>query len=448
MDGLRLVGDTLTHLELISISPLQLRDLFNTCPKLTSLRLKYVNAIPPSSDSLKYPRLTHLALHGLMPDALSKGNLIRILSIFPGLVSLQISPMPDSSFLPALQEYCPSLRTLSYGRELDIMGDVVHVKGKGITVAQVGEGSMFVQDHLITFLRQHAHTLKELDLDIHIDEDASSTWELSDCKFTRQGNPSSISFENLETLRFAEEDDSTMPCLEWIMTNAPKLESISLPESFYTTNILAPLKNVKHLKKIRINDANGYSDDGAMEQFLNHHIALGDQSTLEEVKIYFDTYDMTSVSWLPLLSQLKRLKTLHLFSEFVKGQCASFLNQLGKGCPALEHLTLGYDQANFEHGMIAAFGTHPNLKEFHIGAMDLSESELRCLADFPKLKRAYVCCPVSESITEYLRGHVQIIPLYRYQTYNDVKRSNSLDFHYDLDDIDDLESLDGSDVYI
>lgn len=91
--------------------------------------------------------------------------------------------------------------------------------------------------------------------------------------------------------------------------------------------------------------------------------------------------------------------------------------------------------------MIAAFGTHPNLKEFHIGAMDLSESELRCLVDFPKLKRAYVCCPVSESITEYLHGHVQIIPLYLYQTYNDIKRSKSLDFHYDLDNIDDLESL-------
>ncbi|CDH57688.1 predicted protein [Lichtheimia corymbifera JMRC:FSU:9682] len=412
LKGLAMVADTLTHLEVGFNSSLHLLDILRTCPNLTFLKTKGVDVVlPSSSSSLQYPRLTHLGLHSWSPVYVDIENL---LGLFPKLVWFEISPMPEgSSVLHVLPQQCPSLRTLSYGREIEEKEAkrIIHVKGRGITVARLGEGDMVVQDDLIKFLSQHHQTLKELDLDIQVfnPEDYTIPWDLADGKLIHYGTVVPMSFPVLQTLRVADEDYYTLPCLQWILENAPQLESISIPEPLFIRDTARGLKKLKHLKKLHVNDASGLVDGRVIGPLLQHHAALGDRSTLEHIQVNFDTYQLSDVAWLPFVCGLKKLKKLDLFADYMMGDCIPFLKKLGKGCPSLDELMLGYGGANFEGGLITALGTHPNLRSLYIGAHALSEHELRCLANFPKLERVYLYLPPSDSLRDYLPKRIQLI---------------------------------------
>ncbi|CDH60956.1 predicted protein [Lichtheimia corymbifera JMRC:FSU:9682] len=415
LKGLAMVADTLTHLDIGFNASLHLYDVMQTCRNLTFLKFQDVDAvIPPSPSSLQYPRLTHLGFHSYSEESVEEDNLVRVLSLFPNLVSLAISPMPeDSSILPLLTQQCPHLRMLSYGPEMEVDRPIIHVEGKGITVARFGEGDMFYQDDLMTFLSQHHQTLQELDLHIFIDADShcSSPWTWTDDrKLIHDGKVVPMSLPNLQTLRITEDDDAAAPCLEWIMENAPQLQSITIPESLFLTDTTAlGLKQLKHLKKLHVKDASGVTEDGGViTPLLQHHAALGDRSTLEHIQVNFATYELSEVTWLPFVCGLKQLKKLALFTDFrMGGDCIPFLKKLGKGCPALDNLMLGY--GDFEDGLITALGTHPNLKSLYIGAHSLSEHELRSLANFPKLERVYIRFPPPDSLANYLPKRIQLI---------------------------------------
>ncbi|KAJ8657662.1 hypothetical protein O0I10_006728 [Lichtheimia ornata] len=414
LKGLAMVADTLTHLDLGYNSSLHLRDIMQTCPNLTFLRFHDVNAVIPSSiGSLQYPRLAHLGIHSYSPENVEKDNLVRVLSLFPNLVSFEMSPMPeDSSILLLLTQQCPHLRTLFYGREMEEKDTkpIIHAKEKGITVARLGQDDMFDPDGLITFLSQHHQTLKELDLDIDIEDedDGHSSWGLKDGNLIRHGKVVPMSFPNLQTLRIAGDDYSSTPCLPWILENAPQLESITVPESRFTRDTTQGLKQLKHLKKLHVNDVFGKVKDAAIGPLLQHHAALGDRSTLVHIQVTFDTDQLSDVAWLPLMCGLKQLKKLDLFADRMRRDCIPFLAKLSIGCPALDDLMLGYPSTHLEDGLIEVLCPHPNLRSLYIGD-HLEDEDLFCLANFPKLERVYLCFPPPDYIVDSLPKRIQLI---------------------------------------
>ncbi|KAJ8657634.1 hypothetical protein O0I10_006700 [Lichtheimia ornata] len=414
--GLAMVADTLTHLDIGYNSSLRLCDIMRTCPNLTFLKFQDVNAfMPPPPSSSKYPRLTHLRLHSWSSESIEKNNIARILSLFPNLVSFEIWPMPeDSSILPLLSQQCPHLRTISYGREMETGFDIprVDVKEKGITFAGMGEGETLDQDELIKFLFQHHKSLKVLDMSLDIAAYGHSAWDFMDGKLVAVKHDNLVvplSLPNLHTVRVAVEEYSAVPCLQWVLENAPLLETVSVPESILIRDTVRGLKQLKHLTTLDIIEASGLVDDGVIGPLLQHHAALGDKSMLKHIEIDFVTAQISNIAWLPLVCDLKYLKKLDLSANYFTADWRPFLSNLGKGCPALEELTLGHSITNFHEGLIAALDTHPNLKTLYIGASRLSEHELRHLGNFPRLQRVYLCFPVPDSIANYLRQHMEVI---------------------------------------
>lgn len=211
LNGLEMVSDTLTHLDLSDESSLHLLDIMKTCPNLTSLKFCFVDAVIPSSteSALQYPQLTHLAIQLVSPEIVHNDNLIRIFSMFPQLVFMGIGIMPDSSILPLLQKHCQHLRMIDFGHGMETRHPIIDVKDKGIAVARLGHAYHFKQDDMIKFLLQHCHTLMELDLSIHVTTDWCNAFEFVDGKVINreQGDGAAsirVSFPSLHTLHLAE----------------------------------------------------------------------------------------------------------------------------------------------------------------------------------------------------------------------------------------------------
>lgn len=163
LKGLHLIADSLTHLEIWCRGCIQSRDILETCPNLSSLIAEEANVtMPLLSSSTCYPKMTHLKLVDLPTKAITYGNMINILSQFPSLLSLEITPMPYSSLLTVLHKYCPYLQVLSYGAyHNNLMHNMdVYPNQKGIMLARLDENGACMQDDLIQFLHLHQHSLE------------------------------------------------------------------------------------------------------------------------------------------------------------------------------------------------------------------------------------------------------------------------------------------------
>lgn len=368
-----MVADTLTHLDIGYNSSLHLRDILRTCPNLTFLKVKDVDIfMPPSSSLQQYPHLTHLGLHSWVPENVKKNYLVRILKLFPNLRSFEVYPMPeDSSILPLLSQQCPHLRTISYGREMQTGFDVPMVDGKekGIMVAGIGEGETLDQDELIKFLFQHHKSLKVLDMSLDIAAYGHSAWDFMNGKLVAIKHDSRVvplSLPNLHTVCITVEEYSAVPCLQWVLENAPLLGTVSVPESILIRDTVRRLKQLNHLATFHVREASGVVDDGVIGPLLEHHAAVGDRSTLKHIEINFATSQISNIAWLPLVCDLKWLKKLELSADYFSDDWRPFLSNLSKGCPALEELMLGHPMTNFYEGLITALDIEDFIYQCHL----------------------------------------------------------------------------------
>lgn len=414
--GLRLIADSLTHLTLLYFSSIQLRDILELCPNLVSLNADDLDVVTPSSPSLRYPKMTHLGLlSSLSERALDHEDMVDLISRFPSLLSLEIGPMPDSKLLTILHEHCTHLQRLHYGGGYLSTGKFdVHPNPKGITSAHFFGGVSYHQDDLIQFLHLNQHSLETITLVGHINGD-NGRWKLQHDKVVSNGavgllpendpTQSKASFTQLTSIDFFPYSDTRDDIMKWMIWNAPNLKAISIPESHLQIDMAKAMTRSQHLSKLTINRMIGHHDFGGISEFLKFHIAKEGLSTLEEMTLNMNR-PIHHVTWLPLISRLKCLKTLELLSPDILEGAKLTLVAIGLGCPALESLTLGNTGVKLGDGLIKPLCKLPNLKCLRIGARILSQPDLLALIEFPKLERLYLYYDVPDCIKEMLHNYI------------------------------------------
>ncbi|KAJ8652390.1 hypothetical protein O0I10_011970 [Lichtheimia ornata] len=422
ISGLQMIADSLTHLYIMDGHCLELCDILESCPNLVSLSMDEVGVDVPLPPSARYPKLTHLAIHNVSDIPLDDDAIEDILSRLPSLLSFEITPKADSSLLPILHELCPYLQRLYFGdRSFRADKIDVHPNRKGITLARFhGFKDFYVQDHLIQFFLTHRNTLETFDCDGDIIRHYDALWELSDGRILQIGDRRGKILENdptqsdtslirLASIRFAEFCSSSCnPFISWIVLNAPNLTTISIKESLFQPEIANVMTKSKKLSKLEITRPwedqyiFGEEDNEGIVQFLEYHIAMGDQSTLQEITICTGMSLTISETSISRIARLPCLKTLELIAYHIPKECTSAL----AGCSSLQKLTLGGRRATFADDLMMPLSTLPNLKCLRIRAESLSEVDLVALTTFPRLEQLYLECAVPDSIMARLRKHI------------------------------------------
>lgn len=389
----------------------------------------------PSSSTASYPKMISLALYGISEAALAYDNMVDVLSRFPSLLILEVSPMPESRILTVLQEHCPYLQRLFYGpKRLDYTTPdplTVYPNRRGMVSVHLGdEESSFQQDDLIQFLYQQRKSLQMIDFNGKIRKDHDGLWELSNGKVMqcndRAGSlsfahddpsqqQSEASFKRLVNfdLWMMDETQAT-PFIQWILLNASNINAIRILDSNCQPDIANAMVSLKHLSRFEIdthNETGGRYSTG-IQQFFEYHIAMGEHSTLEEVIIHMWKYVETSAKvWIPFLSQLRCLKKFHLSADTISKDCLSSLEEIGRGFPALNELTLGVDGSEMAHGLLKTLRLHPNLKCLRIGASSLSDNDLVALCKFRNLKYLHLQCAVPKDLVAILQDHISNVEI-------------------------------------
>ncbi|KAJ8652704.1 hypothetical protein O0I10_011649 [Lichtheimia ornata] len=429
INGLRLIADTLTHLEIQLYPDIQLRDVLETCPNLVSLDAKDVDFVMPSSPSLRYPKITHLAIHEMSERARSYVNMIDLLSRFPSLLSFVITPMPGSGLLTVLHKYFPYLQVLYFGERVYGEDNIdVRPNGrKGIVSAYLGgfEANIntYRHDDLVQFLHLNRNTLEELEFEGDID-DGNSFWKLENGKVIQQRDnqhsplrsgdddptQTGTSFMKLGRIDFSgAEPDVCGSLITWLISNAPNLKATSLNQSYIQSNVANSMIQLKHLSKLEIHRTPTVDDFEGIIQFFQHHIEMGDQSALEEIV----TYKISpGIAWMPLIPRLKRLKKLKFLVNAIHDNCIPLMDEMAQGCPALEKLILGLPEAELPDDVLKPWRRHQNLKCLKFGAESLTANDAITLCTFSNLKTLQLECDASDDLLEVLRNHIPKIELY------------------------------------
>ncbi|KAJ8652712.1 hypothetical protein O0I10_011657 [Lichtheimia ornata] len=361
--GLQMIADSLTHLGIYQCPELELRDILETCPNLVSLKTMDVDAGMPLSSS--YPKIKLLELHEQREQAHTHEHMVDVLSRFPSLRMLKITPMCTSTVLPILRQHCPYLEAISLRCTSPDFGVTTandHQDRKGITSAYLGGADFYHQDDLIEFLYMQRESLEILDFHGRLQVN-NAFWEISADGRVQPRNTSShpekdplspSSFTRLVDLRFTSIiPSSSMPMLLWIVLNAPNLNAIHIYNSNFQPSVANAIIKLGHLQKVQIEEdyIMGHTDDNIIDgyyhgirQFFEHHVALGDHSTLKHVVVHMPFVNAFEQTWLPLLSQLRCLKVLELRGKIAYGDCTladnciPIMKRIRRDCPALETL--------------------------------------------------------------------------------------------------------------
>ncbi|KAJ8652590.1 hypothetical protein O0I10_011736 [Lichtheimia ornata] len=433
INGLQLVGDSLTHLA-IEGDPynIELYRIVESCPNLVSLVVDNVRVVM-SSSSGRYPKMTHLRIYNVPVAVPSDDDVIDLLSRFPSLLSFDITPKPSSSVLTLLHEHCPYLQQLHYGcysgatDEPDLHKVELHPNGKGITSAHLGnEGYDYDHDDLIQFLHLHRHSLEAIDFGCSNINDNDCHWKLENGNVVLQAHdhhrdmPTSLLPENdptqtktifkrLVDVSFLNDDPSSSSrgFMLWLISNAPNLKAIHLTESHFLPDVSKAMIKMSHLSKLEITRVAGTAEYiDPIISLMQHHIAMEDQSTLEEIIIHIDGGNMDAVTWLGFISQMKRLKDLSLLTRVIPEDCLPALEKIGQGCSSLESLTLGtwsYRGSSIADGVIRSFRQHPNLKHLTIESKSLLATDVLALNTLPRLERLRLNYYTPDLVKDMLR---------------------------------------------
>ncbi|CDH54822.1 predicted protein [Lichtheimia corymbifera JMRC:FSU:9682] len=404
--GLQMIADSLTHLTLYDCTSLQLRDILEACPNLVFLQTSHVDAGMSLSSSSTYPKIKHLALYNQSAQARSHEDMVDVLARFPSLRILEIPPMPDSNLLPILHTHCPYLQAIFYAytsEDFDVTILSVHPNRKGIASACL-YGDDYKQDDLIRFLHLQRDSLEVIHFCGSINIHANAYWTISNGRVLPPtpdyNNPS---FPRLVDLHFTNDDPSSQ-------------SSIHFHYSYFLPGIANAMTKLKHLQKLQTDILHNVDIDhdiqvdtisnDSIQQFLQHHIALGDRSTLEHVVVKMDTMEMSDMPCIRLLARMTRLKYLELLVSDVPSTCIPFMKEISQGCPSLEKLTLGAFGSMLADGLLMPLRTHPNLKCLDVGDHPLSNHNMMALCTFRNIKQLELHYPVPTDLREILQDHI------------------------------------------
>ncbi|KAJ8652695.1 hypothetical protein O0I10_011640 [Lichtheimia ornata] len=424
LNGLQLISDSLTRLSIDGYNSLQLHDILEACPNLVSLAIEdaYIDTLSLSSSH--HPKITHLALHDVPGTDLDSDEMGDLLSRFPSLLSFEITPMPESRALTILHKHCPYLQVLYFGERGHRLDNVdVHPHQKGIKSAHLGGygEDIYMQDDLIQFLYLHRDSLEEIVFNGDIDVGNDASWRIENGKVILQRNhgvrlspesdptQSAASFVRLASINFAGSEPSlSLGVFTWLISNSPNLKAITINESYLQPDVANAMIKLRQLSNLEIAQPWKSDDHQGIIRFLEHHIGIGKESTLKEITIR--TRRMTpEATWIPLISKLQCLKNLKLHANFIPTDCLRAMDEIRRGCPALEELTLGVRGCDIGDGIINCVCQHSNLKHLRIGSDSLPTLSLILIALYSRLDSLYLQCDVPERIMKILRNNVSKI---------------------------------------
>lgn len=127
------------------------------------------------------------------------------------------------------------------------------------------------------------------------------------------------------------------------------------------------------------------------EQLIQHHLDLGQQSNLTEMKVHFTEHFSLGL-WLPLIPQLTQLTLLELSTEAPQGflYLTPFFEMLADGCPSLEQLVLTQDARSTNINAVDPMDRHNNLKRIVIDCKAIHGDMPRFCQTFTKLESLHL----------------------------------------------------------
>ena len=404
LDGMALVSDTLTHLVITIIDPqvssqaISVKAILDTCPHLTSLETSGIDYTLPDMLSKPYPNMTHINLHSDFRDAIPYDIMMNMISHLPSLKSLTISPMPAVRILSMMQDHCPDLKIIRYGREIEY--DSVYHEKQGLEKLAVDEVyDEYNAEDVMPILKQHYATLQE----IHF------TGQMDTSHISPQDDPQ-LEFNQLHTLYF-KSDSPCIPLATWIIRRAPFIKTLSfITDLAGNIDLFGVISPLKHLKSLCLWAMPPYWD--SIHQLIQHHVHLGDASTLQELHITLH-YDTVVSPWLCAITQLRRLTSLKISIEDrnIPDTYQAVMDTLAQGCLQLESFELLCDNI-VPPGAIFSFHHHPHLQRVHVSGNGLHWSDILGLLAMPKLTSLVLQVPeFPDEIHQLLKNKIVFVDI-------------------------------------
>ncbi|CDS09581.1 hypothetical protein LRAMOSA10941 [Lichtheimia ramosa] len=301
--------------------PFQVYDILDQCTKLTRLDLTLDdNTTMVTSNDNQHPmyhNLVHLqAIRGetgtdtMYPDHIySRGiyweksecdMFIPLLRHLHNLHTLQLSHPPSEAALTTIHQHCPQLQQLIlsqyHARAVTGIVQQQQQQQQGLRLLRIHHIS-FEGDYLTKLITQYHSTLESIVFHVHLDIPVPFNENLV--------------FELKQLRSFQYNSRYYLPFIDWVINHAPNLESIQLPSDMQHTDNLRTLMH-RPLGRIELECASRHQPDHW--QYLQHHIQLGNESRLEEIKC--DISLIQNGSWMYLIPQLNHLKSLELVFQF------------------------------------------------------------------------------------------------------------------------------------
>ncbi|CDS11783.1 hypothetical protein LRAMOSA04046 [Lichtheimia ramosa] len=396
VEGLRVVGDSLTHLKLHyhsidSEATIPLQSVLDTCPHLTTLDIHHVDP-DLSGATITFPRLTTLHLDVKTP--VSNQVMTQLLNKLPCLESFSINLCSDKMIVATFLDHCPSLRYVDIGAFCDDLGDPDDDQHDYNTqfpkrYRQLSAGKMklalrdmpsnpFTPQELITILKHYSPVLETLVISAKIPNVPQQADPFLQLHHVKQ---LVVTFPDL-----SERDvmDTLVGLPGFIMRHTPNVERIAIRQGQVDSSTMQVMTQLSHLKDLEVSVDYLEEDDDAhdMFTFLNHHKSLGTQSTLERLHIYSVERNEPTAPFYGIdnLSNLRELCIQAGFALTTRYVAVDDLIRIAETCPKLTCLSLQGEDGITDRIMYCLHH-FKNLKELHVIADEISEAgALSCLA--------------------------------------------------------------------
>lgn len=378
--AVRALGTSLTDLTIDytrfyiwGVSHQLLCDILDVCPNLTTISVSH-GVFHPSSISKTYPRLVKL---DLIDALILKDDISDILQLFPQLRLLRVTPMPQYPILSAIATSCPLLQQIilhNHARScLPGVDDIQEGTGWRVLTLDCPRRKPKMDWRMLKrYLKAHCGTIERFEI--------GDGFEFFPKRMIlQQQHTEQVTFKQLRHIRYpTDSSHDYIPLLIWLIQRAPRLESVG---TVHHTSVFEELKDPKHQHFKGVGLKANRSPQLSERQFMQHHLDLGNLSTLEEIHLRIERHVLAG-SWLLLIPKLTQLKHLQVFYEgrrVMRKVISPFISRIAYECPGLEQFTLTSGTFPIEYSDFSAMAHHGNLKTLVIDApgMDGDESMLR-----------------------------------------------------------------------
>ncbi|KAI7873822.1 hypothetical protein K492DRAFT_211916 [Lichtheimia hyalospora FSU 10163] len=355
----------------------RLFELLDHCPTLVHLKVsKPLSTAVQANTHKSYPNLVHL-------EWMNGNSLETYIHHFPNLTILQVSNPPSLAALNIIYQGCPKLQQLHISRSYNIL-DLIDVNMKkrdeqGLVLLWI-EAFLVNGDYLQQLMIQYGNTVEECILQGYLRVNNTVNQNLE--------------FKRLKSLTYRSHGSSgCSPSIEWVINHSLNLESYSNSRGPVTGPCLRTLMH-RPLRRIELECIN--SPQNYEYEFIQHHVKLGVESHLQELKCHIHGCTKDSL-WIHSISGLKQLKSLelHVGYDLIKSgrdgenidvhALARLSINLSQGCPSLEKITV-LTRLGPSKEWILPLSNHASLKHLVIGASTVPNDTLVELERFRSLE--------------------------------------------------------------